>query len=295
VEKKGEGSGGEIRWQPSPSFSASETSGELAKAWQAERERGRRWRELTEERGCSEGADGKQRGRGERVLGFYMLTVVSVQSELAGNDSSIWAARWGRRRGLSPVIHAWSSLACSNSRGKVGFSLGAHSFGHGQDTSRLRRARRVCRGSACSMPCRTVCGARGMVACMLRNTLHALGVHGVRAAGSERGPWRDLRPVWSASDGWATRAVSREFSGAAAAAGLLSKLGPPTVRSRSASVREAERGEVKGLGGLQVGSWCFSWAVAHRRLGVGWWQGEREGESKIMARLPQVSPLPCVH
>jgi hypothetical protein len=184
------------------------------------------------------------------VLGFYMLAVVSVQSELAGNDSSVWAARWGRRHGLSPVMHAWSSLACSNGWGKVGFSLGAHSFGHGQDTSRLRRARRVCRGSARSMPCRTVCGVRGMVACTLRNTLHALGVDGVRAAGSERGPWRDLWPVWSASDGWVTRAVSRECSGVAAAAGLLSKLRPPTACSRSASAREEERGEVKGLGGL---------------------------------------------
>jgi hypothetical protein len=184
------------------------------------------------------------------VLGFYMLAVVSVQSELAGNDSSVWAARWGRRRGLSLVMHAWSSLACSNSRGKVGFSLGAHSFAHGQDTSRLRRARRVSRGSACSMPCRTVCGVRGMVACTLGNMLHALGIHGVRAAGSERGPWRDLRPVWSASDGWAMRAVSRECFGAAAAAGLLWKLGPPTARSWSASAREEERGEVKGLGGL---------------------------------------------
>jgi hypothetical protein len=52
---------------------------------------------------------------------------------------------------------------------------------------------------------------------------------------------------------------------------LLSKLGPPTARSRSASARERERGEVKGFGGLQVGSWCFSWVVARRRLGVGEW------------------------
>jgi hypothetical protein len=229
------------------------------------------------------------------VLAFYMLTVVSVQSELAGNDSSVWAARWGRHRGLSPLMHAWSSLACSNGRGKVSFSLGAHGFGHGQDTSRLRRARRVCRGSACSMPCRTVCGVRGMVVCTLGNMLHDLGFHGVRAAGSERGPWGDLRPTWSSGDGWATRAVSRECSRAAAAAGLLSKLGPPTARSRSASAREGERGEVNRLGGLQMGSWCFSWVVAHRRFGVRGWQGEREGESKIMARLPRVSPLPCVH
>jgi hypothetical protein len=164
-----------------------------------------------------------------------MLTVVSVQSELAGNDSSVWVARWGQRRGLSPVMHAWSSFACSNGQGKVGFSLGAHGFGHGQDTSRLRHARQVCRGSACSMPCRMVCGARGMVACTLGNVLHALGVHGVHAAWSERGPWRGLRSAWSAGDGWATRAVSRECSGVAVVASVLLKLGPPMARSRSAS------------------------------------------------------------
>jgi hypothetical protein len=59
VEKKGEGSGDKIRWQPSPSFSASEISDELAKAWQDETEHGRWWGELTEERGCREGANGK--------------------------------------------------------------------------------------------------------------------------------------------------------------------------------------------------------------------------------------------
>jgi hypothetical protein len=76
---------------------------------------------------------------------------------------------------------------------------------------------------------------------------------------------------------------------------LLSKLGPPMACSWLASVRERENGEVKRCNDLQVGSWGSSWAVAHRRLGVGVWQGEGEGEGKIMARLPQVSPLPCVH
>jgi hypothetical protein len=165
------------------------------------------------------------------VLGFYMLAVVLVQSELAGNDSSVWAARGGRRCGLSLVMHAWSPFACSNSWGKVGFSLGAHGFGHGQDTSRLRRARRVCRGSACSMLCRPVCGARGMVTCMLGNVLHTLDVHSVCAAWSERGPWRGLWLAWSAGHGWATRNVSRECSGTAVGAGLLSKLRPPMACS----------------------------------------------------------------
>jgi hypothetical protein len=47
---------------------------------------------------------------------------------------------------------------------------------------------------------------------------------------------------------------------------------------------------VKECGDLQVGSWGSSWAVAHRRLGVGGWQGEGEGEGKIMARLPRSHP-----
>jgi hypothetical protein len=46
-----------------------------------------------------------------------MLAVISVQSGLAGNDSSVWADRWGRHRGLSPVMEAWISLACSNGWG----------------------------------------------------------------------------------------------------------------------------------------------------------------------------------
>jgi hypothetical protein len=39
--------------------------------------------------------------------------------------------------------------------------------------------------------------------------------------------------------------------------------------SRCRCERERERGEVQGLGGLQVGSWGPSWAAASRRLGVG--------------------------
>jgi hypothetical protein len=45
-------------------------SGELARAGQGERERGTQRRELTEERICGEGANGKQRGQGEGCLGF---------------------------------------------------------------------------------------------------------------------------------------------------------------------------------------------------------------------------------
>jgi hypothetical protein len=39
-------------------------------AWQGERERGLQLGELTEERGCGEGANGEQRGRCERVRWF---------------------------------------------------------------------------------------------------------------------------------------------------------------------------------------------------------------------------------
>jgi hypothetical protein len=169
------------------------------------------------------------------VLGLYNLGVVSVQRADVGGDWVVWAVCWGHRRGLSPMMQAWSSLACSNGWGNVGFSLGAHDFFRGHGTLGLRRAGRVCRGVACSMPCRMVCGARGMEACMSGNALHALGVHGACAAWSERGPWRGLRAAWLAGTGWATRAVSWECSSVAAAAGLLLKLGSPTACFRLAS------------------------------------------------------------
>jgi hypothetical protein len=164
-----------------------------------------------------------------------MLAVFSVQRADVGGDWLVWAVCWGQRCGQSPVMQAWSSLACSNGRGNVGFSLGAQDFGRGHGTSELRRAGRVCRSVARSMPCRTVCGTRGVDACMSGNAMHALGVNSVRAAWSERGPWRGLWLAWSAGTGWATRAVSWECSGTAATAGLLSKLRPPTACSRSAS------------------------------------------------------------
>jgi hypothetical protein len=44
--------------------------GELARAWQGERECGMQWGELIVERGCGEGTNGKQRGRGEGCQGF---------------------------------------------------------------------------------------------------------------------------------------------------------------------------------------------------------------------------------
>jgi hypothetical protein len=44
----------------------------------------------------------QQRGWCARGLGLYSLGVVSVQCALDGNDWSVGAARWGRRRGLSP-------------------------------------------------------------------------------------------------------------------------------------------------------------------------------------------------
>jgi hypothetical protein len=45
-------------------------SGELARAGRDERECGMQREELIEERRCGEGANGKQRGRGEGCLGF---------------------------------------------------------------------------------------------------------------------------------------------------------------------------------------------------------------------------------
>jgi hypothetical protein len=46
------------------------------------------------------------------VLEIYMLAMVLVQCRLVGNDSSAGAACWGRRRGLSPTMQAWSSGVC---------------------------------------------------------------------------------------------------------------------------------------------------------------------------------------
>jgi hypothetical protein len=43
------------------------------------------------------------------VRGIYMLAVISVQCRLTGNDSSTGVARWGQRRGLSPVMQARGS------------------------------------------------------------------------------------------------------------------------------------------------------------------------------------------
>jgi hypothetical protein len=43
------------------------------------------------------------------VLEIYMLEVVLVQCRVIGNDSLVGAAGWGRRRGLSPMMQAWSS------------------------------------------------------------------------------------------------------------------------------------------------------------------------------------------
>jgi hypothetical protein len=51
---------------------------------------------------------------------------------------------------------------------------------------------------------------------------------------------------------------------------------------------------VQGLGGWLVGSWGFSWAAARRRLGVGEWQGEREGVGQSLARLARAPLLLCV-
>jgi hypothetical protein len=143
------------------------------------------------------------------VLEIYMLAMVSVQCRLIRNDSSAGAACWGRRRGLSPMMQAWSSGVGCIDRGYVGFSRGALGFGHEQDTSRHRRARRLCRMSECSMPCRTVQSASEMDVHTLWNALHALCVHGACSTRSERGRLRGLRPVGAARVDWAASAVSR--------------------------------------------------------------------------------------
>jgi hypothetical protein len=73
-----------------------------------------------------------------------------------------------------------------------------------------RSVGRVCCVNARSMPCRTVCGARGEDVCMSRNAVHALGVHGACSTRSERGQLRGLWPVGAAGIDWVASMVASE-------------------------------------------------------------------------------------
>jgi hypothetical protein len=66
----------------------------------------------------------------------------------------------------------------------------------------------VCRENVRSMPCRTVCGERGVDACSSGNAMHALGVHDVQAERSERGLQRDLWLVGVAGSDWVASTVA---------------------------------------------------------------------------------------
>jgi hypothetical protein len=109
---------------------------------------------------------------------IYTRAVISVQCRLVGNDLSAGAVCWGRRRGLIPVMQMRDAGVSWIGQGYVGFSRGAFGFGHEQAMSMGRCAGRVCCVNARSMPCITVCGARGEDMCTSGNTVHALGVHG---------------------------------------------------------------------------------------------------------------------
>jgi hypothetical protein len=106
-------------------------------------------------------------------------------------------------------MQALSPIVCCIGRGWVDFSSGAHDFGHEQDTSRHRRARRVCRVSERSMPCRMVQIASEMDVHTLGNALHALGVHGACATELERGRRQDLQLVGTAGSDWVVSTVAR--------------------------------------------------------------------------------------
>jgi hypothetical protein len=71
-----------------------------------------------------------------------------------------------------------------------------------------RRARRVRRMNACSMPCRTVCGTRGEDACMSGNMMHALGIQGACTTWSGPGRLRDLWLVGAAGSDWVASTVA---------------------------------------------------------------------------------------
>jgi hypothetical protein len=58
-------------------------------------------------------------------------------------------------------------------------------------------------------------------------------------------------------------------TGVAADAGVRSRPRSPTGALWPTLVRGRGNGEVGGVRGLQVGSWCISWVVARRWLGVG--------------------------
>jgi hypothetical protein len=145
-------------------------------------------------------------------------------------------------------------LAVARFRGKQGgFSLGAHDFGHEQDTSRRRRARRACRVSVRLMPCRTVQGAREMDMHTLGNALHALGVHGACTTSLERGLRRDLWLVGAAGNDWAASTVARGHLWRGSNGWLAAEASVPTgVRTIDIGEREGE-GEVQGFRWLASG------------------------------------------
>jgi hypothetical protein len=87
------------------------------------------------------GGEWRQRGRFERVLGLYSLGVVSVQGALVGNDWLVWAMCWGRRRGLSPVMQAWRSIACCANGYRLGFRSRARFSCHGPGVCELECAK----------------------------------------------------------------------------------------------------------------------------------------------------------
>jgi hypothetical protein len=122
------------------------------------------------------------------------------------------------------------------------------------------------------------CAARGERTCARAGTRCTLSASTARArhGQGEGGCGTYGRSERLASIGWRRR-WPVGVDGEAAMAGLPPKPRSPRACARSVSARGRGKVRCRGRGGWQVESWGSSWAAAHRRLGVGSGESEREG------------------
>jgi hypothetical protein len=130
-----------------------------------------------------------------------------------------------------------------------------------------------CRAERCSARGERTCARAGTWCTLSASTAHARHGQGEGGCGAYG------RSERLASIGWRRRWLVG-IDGEAATAGLPPKPWSPRACARSASARGRAKVRCRGRGGWQVGSWGSSWAAAHRWLGVGSEESEREGVRK---------------